>query len=288
MDPGSLRDGSEDGPFLIGGFSAPHIRAGGPVARRQSLDPRWVSSFAARTSPPAGQPPEPPRDDDRRGPQAPPLRRRRPARLSHHCHGLRGAVRPTGQERRAARCGASGKRLDAPCRPESAALRVAPRRPPPSCALRASRATSRASTVVPATPFGPLLTDRTPGRDADRDNGEKSGLEGAMPVPQAMVRYGARRSVGDGGEAGRSAGPALPPGPHPAPPACERQGDQPGQRVAPGDGRHGIRPLLVPVRPIPITNAPMTPLDPFDDRRRAGLWRGPPPAVPVAARPPVG
>ena len=37
-------------------------------------------------------------------------------------------------------------------------------------------ATSRASTVVPATLFGPLLADRTPGRDAGRDRGEKSGL----------------------------------------------------------------------------------------------------------------
>ena len=90
-----------------------------------------------------------------------------PARLSRHGHGLRGALRPTGQERRAARCGASGKRCDAHCRPESAALRVAPRRPP---------ASSRASTVVPATLFGPLLADRTPGRDAGRDRGEKSGL----------------------------------------------------------------------------------------------------------------
>ncbi len=90
-----------------------------------------------------------------------------PARLSHHGHGLRDALRPTGQERRAARCGASGKRCDAHCRPESAALRVASRRPP---------AASRASTVVPATLFGPLLADRTPGRDAGRDHGEKSGL----------------------------------------------------------------------------------------------------------------
>ena len=90
-----------------------------------------------------------------------------PARLSRHGHGLRGALRPTGQERCAARCGASGKRCDAHCRPESAALRVAPRRPP---------ASSRASTVVPATLFGPLLADRTPGRDAGRDRGEKSGL----------------------------------------------------------------------------------------------------------------
>ena len=90
-----------------------------------------------------------------------------PARLSRHGHGLRGALRPTGQERRAARCGASGKRCDAHCRPENAALRVAPRRPP---------AASRASTVARATLFGPLLADRTTGRDAGRDRGEKSGL----------------------------------------------------------------------------------------------------------------
>ncbi len=43
---------------------------------------------------------------------------------------------------RIARCGASGKRLDAACRPDSAALRVAPRRPP---------ASSRASSVATAT-----------------------------------------------------------------------------------------------------------------------------------------
>ena len=106
----------------------------------------------------------------------PGCRERQLTRNSHQCHGLRGAVRPTGQERRAARCGASGERLGAPCRPESAALRVAPRRPSASCVPRASRGTSRASTVVPATLFGPLLADRTPGRDAGRDIGEKSGL----------------------------------------------------------------------------------------------------------------
>ena len=50
---------------------------------------------------------------------------------------------------------------------DSAALRVAPRRP---------SAASRASTVVPATLFAPLLADRTPGRDAGRDLGEKCGL----------------------------------------------------------------------------------------------------------------
>jgi len=62
------------------------------------------------------------------------------ARISQTPHGLRGAVRPTGQERRAARSGTTGKRLDAPCRPGSAALRVAPRRP---------TAASRPSTVAP-------------------------------------------------------------------------------------------------------------------------------------------
>ena len=90
-----------------------------------------------------------------------------PTRISHQCHGLRGAVGQAGKERRAERCGASGKRLDAPCQPDSAALRVAPRRP---------TATSRASTVGSATLFGPLLADRAPGRDAGRDTGENSGL----------------------------------------------------------------------------------------------------------------
>ena len=111
------------------------------------------------------------------------------ARISHHGHGLRGAVRPTGKERRAARrastragarCGTSGKRLDAHCRPDSVALRVAPRRPPASRVHARGRA-MRASTVGTATLFGPLLADRTPGRDAGRDHGEKGGLSGAAP-----------------------------------------------------------------------------------------------------------
>ncbi len=106
-------------------------------------------------------------------------------RISHHSHDLRGAVGPAGQESRAARCGTSGKRLDAPCRPDSAALRVATGRPP---------AASRASTVVPATLFGPLLADRTSGRDAGRDCGEKSGLTARRLQPvqvfPAMVRQG--------------------------------------------------------------------------------------------------
>ena len=84
---------------------------------------------------------------------------------------------PADRVGKARSAGASGKRLDARCRPESAALRVAPRRPP---------AASRTSTVVPATLFGSLLADRTPGRDADRDHGEKSGLAGASwPRPPA-------------------------------------------------------------------------------------------------------
>ena len=96
------------------------------------------------------------------------------ARISHQGHGLRGAVGPAGKESRAERCGASGKRLDAPCRPDSTALRVAPRRPP---------AASRASTVGSATLFGPLLADRTPGRDAGRDLGEESGQRGRKNRP---------------------------------------------------------------------------------------------------------
>ena len=94
-------------------------------------------------------------------------------RTSHHGHGLRGTVRPTEQESREVRCGASGERFDALCRPESAALRVAPRRPP---------AASRASTVGTATLRGPLLADRTPGHDAGRDRSEKCGLKLAHAV----------------------------------------------------------------------------------------------------------
>ena len=108
-------------------------------------------------------------------------------RNSHQCHGLRGAVRPTGQERRAARCGASGKRRDARCQPDSVALRVAPRRPP---------AASRASTVFPDTLFGPLLADRTPGRDAGRDRGEKCGLTPARSPVGHSSSYGTRSRPG--------------------------------------------------------------------------------------------
>ena len=52
-----------------------------------------------------------------------------------------------------------------------------PRRPPTAL---------RASTVFPDTLFGPLLADRTPGRDAGRDRGEKCGLarvSSAAPAP---------------------------------------------------------------------------------------------------------
>ena len=87
--------------------------------------------------------------------------RRSPAdRVGTACSASRGYARL----RRDA--GTSGKRRDARCRAESAALRVAPRRPP---------AASRASTVFPDTLFGPLLADRTV-RDAGRDRGEKCGL----------------------------------------------------------------------------------------------------------------
>ena len=92
-------------------------------------------------------------------------------RISRQGHGLRGAVGPAGKESCAARCGASGKRLGALCRPDSAALRVAPRRPPaaaqtpPSIQFAALRAAaSRASTVGSAPLFCPLLAERTPGQ----------------------------------------------------------------------------------------------------------------------------
>ena len=86
------------------------------------------------------------------------------------CAALSGRQSRNGAQRDA---GTSGKRRDARCRPESAALRVAPRRPP---------AASRASTVFPDTLFGPLLADRTPGRDAGRDHGEKLELYTMPPV----------------------------------------------------------------------------------------------------------
>ena len=70
--------------------------------------------------------------------------------------------------------------------------RLAPRRPP---------AASRASTVGTATLFGPLLADRTPGRDADRDHGEKSGLS-------------TRRMTGMTGERGAPACTLGAPWPH--------------------------------------------------------------------------
>jgi len=77
------------------------------------------------------------------------------------CAALSGRQGRNGAQRDA---GTSGKCRDADCRPESAALRVAPRRPP---------AASRTSTVFPDTLLGPLLADRAPGLDAGRNLGEK-------------------------------------------------------------------------------------------------------------------
>ncbi len=84
------------------------------------------------------------------------------------------------QGRRAARrdAGTSGKRLDAPGRPPAA---------------------SRALTVVPATLFGPLLTDRAPGRDTGRDTGEKCGLGILCTEPVSRAAHGLdERAVGAG------------------------------------------------------------------------------------------
>ena len=97
------------------------------------------------------------------------------------CAALSGRQGRRGVQRDA---GTSGKRFDAHCRPDGAALRVAPRRPP---------AVSRASTVFPDTLFGPLLADRTPGRNAGRDFGEKCGL--ARSVAAAASGTGRRRRL---------------------------------------------------------------------------------------------
>ena len=66
------------------------------------------------------------------------------ARISHTRCGLRRFKKPTGQEPRAARCGTSGKRGDAPCRLLQPALWVAFRRASPA---------SGGSTVCPDTLF---------------------------------------------------------------------------------------------------------------------------------------
>ena len=80
--------------------------------------------------------------------------------------------------------GTSGKRLDAPCRPDGVALRVAP----------SARPRRRGPRPVPATPFGPLLA--RPGHDAGRDPGEKCGRpcgrSEADPVAALEVEPGAR------------------------------------------------------------------------------------------------
>src|SRR6266540_5109622 len=66
------------------------------------------------------------------------------ARISHTRCGLRRFKKPTGQEPRAARCGTSGKRGDAPCRLLQPSLWVAFRRAFPA---------SGGSTVCPDTLF---------------------------------------------------------------------------------------------------------------------------------------
>ena len=53
----------------------------------------------------------------------------------------------------------------------------------------------RASTVASATLFGPLLADRTPGHDAGRDPGEKSGQDGAMAIIRTVLWSLAKRAA---------------------------------------------------------------------------------------------
>ena len=102
-----------------------------------------------------------------------------PAWTSHTGHGLRDGLLPTGKENRAARCGISGKRFDAPCRQEDIARRVVFRRP---------LAALRSLTVAIATLFGTRLARRTSEDDADRDQCEKSRLEGW--IPDSLVSSG--------------------------------------------------------------------------------------------------
>ena len=111
--------------------------------------------------------------------------RRVSPQFSAHGHGLRGAVGRQSRNGAKRDAGTSGERRDARCRPDSVALRVAPRRPP---------AASRASTVFPDTLFGPLLADRTHGRDAGRDPGEKCGPDRRSP---SCTERAARRRGGD-------------------------------------------------------------------------------------------
>ena len=75
------------------------------------------------------------------------------ARISHTRCGLRRFKKPTGQKPRAARCGASGKRGDTPCRLLQPALRVAFRRPSPA---------SGGSTVWPDTLSPPDAVSAAP------------------------------------------------------------------------------------------------------------------------------
>ena len=138
------------------------------------------------------------------------------------------AALPSRQSRSGAQrdAGTSGKRRDARCRLDSTALRVAPGRPP---------ASSRASTVFPDTLFGPLLADRTPGRDAGRGLGEKGGLVCPAPAgdagafsgmdrPRTLSAAGRYRRIGPAGAAlllvllaGACTGPSV------APPQTEGQ-----------------------------------------------------------------
>src|SRR2546422_11747289 len=99
------------------------------------------------------------------------------ARISHTRCGLRRFKKPTGQELRAARCGTSGKRSDAPCRLLEPALWVAFRRASPAsggstvcpdtlfaaprCICLAERATQAAWSVVAV---GTRVTPRPPHR----------------------------------------------------------------------------------------------------------------------------
>ena len=157
-----------------------------------------------------------------------------------------------GQERRAARrastragahdAGTSGKRLDAPCRPESVALRVAPRRPPAASRGHARKRAMRASTVVPATLFGPLLADRSPGRDAGRDHGEKCGL--AIPCP--CLRYGAGAASGRGRGCPGSRPSGSPIGGRSSATAAARRRPPGPDSSCPRSGRHRGSPLPRP------------------------------------------
>ena len=75
------------------------------------------------------------------------------ARIFRRGHGLRGAIGPAGQE---SRCGDIGPGLTHPAGPTA---------PPSGSGPDARQRGVRASTVVPATLFGPLQAERTSGPD---------------------------------------------------------------------------------------------------------------------------